>query len=184
MRKHPLPPHCSQFRVSISSWYSRHFTACCHLSCSHLILPAKTYLVYPPLGTHLNCRFPSTCSSRPASPPSDPPTPSWALCFGTCCLALLNAVCVLSLFFRLPARGRALRSWAACSVLHWVRPRESSAEWLCPTGRPLVQHCLLVDPTHATADRWSSGDRKLPTPREGPLHYRAVLMVRKVLLSA
>lgn len=113
LRKHPLPLRCSQFRVSISSWYSRHFTACCHLSCSHLILPAKTYLVYPPLGTHLNCTFPSTCSSRPASAPSHPPTPSWALCFGTCCLALLNAVCA-QLVFPTPRAGQLAQCSTGC----------------------------------------------------------------------
>lgn len=100
-RKHPLPPPSSQFRVEISSWYSRHFTACFHLTIQTCILPAKTCLVYSPLHAHWDCKSPSPFFQASFISTSEPP-PFFSL-LGTLCLVLWLALsikcCVCSACF-------------------------------------------------------------------------------------
>lgn len=110
------------------------------------------------------------------------PHPLLALCFGTCCLALLNAVCA-QLGFPTPRAGHfAPGQLAQCST-GCVLGKAVLSGFVLP-GALLSSTVSGWIPHTPLADRWSSGHRKLPTPREGPLHYRAVLMIRKVLLSA
>lgn len=67
------------------------------------ILPAKTYLVYPPLHAHLNCKSPLNPFFQTSFISTSDPQPPFShllgtVCFGTCCLALLNDVCVQLVF--------------------------------------------------------------------------------------